>query len=217
MEYTKQLPVNKTWPWLLVAILAVLTGLYPFTYYFIRAGQFGLLRSKPAALIGNAFYIVPFYFHVTFGGLALLTGWSQFNTRIRERRIRLHRNLGKIYILSVLFSSLAGLIIAFHAHGGLISSLGFGLLSLCWLYSDIRAYVAIRKLDIDTHRAWMIRNYAMTFAAVTLRIYLPLSSMVLHLDFTTAYRAIAWLCWVPNLLIAERIIARRPPGMLQNR
>jgi hypothetical protein len=53
----------------------------------------------------------------------------------------------------------------------------------------------------------MIRNYALTFAAVTLRIYLPLMTPFLfHGDFLAAYRTISWLCWVPNLAIAEWII-----------
>jgi hypothetical protein len=51
----------------------------------------------------------------------------------------------------------------------------------------------------------MIRSYALTFAAVTLRIWLPLGQ-VLHFDFVEAYRVIAWLCWVPNLLAAEWIL-----------
>ncbi len=55
----------------------------------------------------------------------------------------------------------------------------------------------------------MIRNYAPAFAAVTLRIYLPFSQAVLHADFLASYRIISWLCWAPNLLIAEMIVRRR--------
>jgi hypothetical protein len=55
----------------------------------------------------------------------------------------------------------------------------------------------------------MIRSYALTLAAVTLRLWLPLSQ-VAGIDFMTAYVAIAWLCWVPNLLVAEWFLRRRP-------
>jgi len=48
----------------------------------------------------------------------------------------------------------------------------------------------------------MIRSFALTFSAVTLRLYILLSQM-LGLDFITAYRAIAWLAWIPNALFAE--------------
>jgi hypothetical protein len=47
-----------------------------------------------------------------------------------------------------------------------------------------------------------VRNFALTFAAVTLRIYLPLSNVV-GIDFDVAYPVIAWIAWVPNLLVAE--------------
>ena len=47
-----------------------------------------------------------------------------------------------------------------------------------------------------------MRNFALTFAAVTLRVYLP-TSMALGVPFESAYPLIAWLCWVPNLLVAE--------------
>jgi hypothetical protein len=52
----------------------------------------------------------------------------------------------------------------------------------------------------------MIRSYALCFAAVTLRIWLPLFQFALGLEFIFAYRIIAWLCWVPNLVVAELIV-----------
>ena len=48
----------------------------------------------------------------------------------------------------------------------------------------------------------MVRNFSLTLAAVSLRVWLPLSMMA-GIDFVLAYSVIAWLCWVPNLLIAE--------------
>ena len=101
---------------------------------------------------------------------------------------------------------------AFHAFGGLPARLGFGVLALLWLYTGYRAYRAIRARDIAAHRRWMVRNFALTFAAVMLRLYLP-SAMASGMAFELAYPVIAWLCWVPNLVVAEWIIrrtARRP-------
>ena len=63
-------------------------------------------------------------------------------------------------------------------------------------------------LDVDAHRAWMLRSYALTLAAVTLRIYIPLSQ-VAGVEFEAAYQAISWFCWVPNLLIVEWIVLTR--------
>ncbi len=74
----------------------------------------------------------------------------------------------------------------------------------------MRAYAAIRARDIELHRRWMVRNFALTFAAVTLRLWLP-ASVVSGIPFEAAYPVIAWLCWVPNLLAAELLL--RPAGM----
>jgi hypothetical protein len=62
--------------------------------------------------------------------------------------------------------------------------------------------IAIRQGRIADHRDWMLRSYALTLAAVTLRLYLP-ASQIAGISFLIAYPAIAWLCWVPNLLVAE--------------
>ena len=65
------------------------------------------------------------------------------------------------------------------------------------------------KRDIPAHRDWMIRNFALSIAAVTLRIYLPLLLLLLHWSFRQTYITVSWLCWVPNLLVAEWLVRRR--------
>ena len=104
--------------------------------------------------------------------------------------------------LGVLLGGLAGLYMALHAFGGALSQVGFASLALAWLYSGLRAYLAIRDRDPESHRRWMVRNFALTFAAVTLRVYLP-TSIGAGMDFEVAYPIIAWACWLPNLIVAE--------------
>jgi uncharacterized membrane protein len=199
--------IAKSLPRITVAVLAVMTGLYP-AFYYIHSGNPGLLQQKSAELLTSYFYRGAFFAHITFGGLALLIGWMQFSKKIRARNPDLHRGLGKAYMAAVGLSAVGGYIIAMSATGGPVSMAGFGLLAIVWLYTDLRGYVAIRRLDIARHRAWMLRNYSLTFAAVTLRIYLPLATAILHFDFIPSYRVISWLCWVPNLFVAE-MLARR--------
>ena len=85
---------------------------------------------------------------------------------------------------------------------------GFGALAVFWFFSGFEAYCMARKRDILAHRNWMIRNFALSLAAVTLRIYLPLL-LLLHCSFRHAYITVSWLCWVPNLLVAEWLVRRR--------
>jgi uncharacterized membrane protein len=148
-------------------------------------------------------------FHVLGSGVALLLGGFQFLPGLRARRLNLHRWLGRTYLLAVLIGGIGGLMLATQAEGGLVSRTGFGLLGALWLTSGWRAYAAIRRKDIASHRLWMIRNFALTFAAVTLRAYLGIMTGFLEMDFAVAYPAIAWLCWVPNLIVAEWVILRR--------
>ena len=85
---------------------------------------------------------------------------------------------------------------------GWIASSGFLALGAAWIVATGLAVRFILQSDASRHRRWMIRSYALTAAAITLRIYLPLI-FVFHWPFSIAYPAIAWLCWIPNALAAE--------------
>lgn len=145
------------------------------------------------------------YAHVFASLFALTLGPFQFWARLRSTRPALHRWSGRLYLgIGVLFGGLAGLLVAFDAFGGPIARLGFGCLAVAWLFSGFRAYRAIRARDVVSHRRWMVRNFALTFAAVTLRLWLP-GLVVSGVPFGVAYPIIAWLCWVPNLVVAELV------------
>jgi uncharacterized membrane protein len=146
--------------------------------------------------------------HVFSAVVALALGTFQFNRGLRARRPRLHRVMGRLYLgVGVLVGGLSGLYLAAGAFGGPVARLGFASLALAWLYTGWKAYAAIRAGDVTSHRAWMVRNFALTAAAVTLRIYLPFS-MLAGIPFEVAYPAIAWLCWLPNLVAALLLTAR---------
>ena len=87
--------------------------------------------------------------------------------------------------------------------------LGFGVLALLWLGTGAMAYYRIRHGAVASHRRWMIRCFALTLAAVTLRILLPLSQAA-GIPFVSAYQLIAWACWLPNLALAEWWLRREP-------
>ena len=107
-----------------------------------------------------------------------------------------------------LLGGVAGLILAFGSAAGPIATAGFGLLALGWLFSTFKAWRHAVSREIAIHERWMIRSFAFCFAAVTLRLYLiPVG--VFALGFFPAFRVISFACWVPNIFIAEWIIARR--------
>lgn len=187
--------------WMLFALLALSIGFYPAIYLFIDR-SFGLLSTKSPELLGNALWNIGFYAHIFPGGIAMLTGWSQFIPTLRNRYPAWHRGLGKIYVASVLVSGLAGFSIGFFATGGPVAAAGFVSLAVIWLYTTMSAYNHIRKGQIQAHEKMMRYSYAACFAAVTLRIWFPLLFLALE-DYMTAYRVAAWMCWVPNLMVVR--------------
>jgi uncharacterized membrane protein len=193
--------------WFVFVTLAICIGLYPLFYLFVDR-EFGLLASKSESLLSNVVWNIGFYGHIFFGGIALLIGWMQFSKKMRTSNLNRHRLVGKVYVLSVLISGVCGIYIGFYATGGLISSIGFILLGVFWLYTTITAYKAVRKGDIELHQGFMIYSYALCFAAVTLRIWLPLLTIGFG-DFVPAYRVVAWLCWVPNVVFAYFWVRRK--------
>jgi uncharacterized membrane protein len=146
--------------------------------------------------------------HVFASMVALLLGPFQFAAGLRARRPALHRWMGRAYLgVGVGLGGVSGFVLAQYAYGGAGARWGFGLLALAWLSTGALALRAVLRGEIAAHRRWMLRNFALSLAAVTLRIYVP-SSMLAGAPFETAYAAIAWLCWVPNLVLAELLVRR---------
>lgn len=196
--------------WFLFAFFAIVIGVYPLLYAFLAyvGVEEGIRASKTAELISNTIWNIGFYTHISFGGLALLVGWIQFSKRFRNANLKRHRFIGKIYMIAVLFSGIAGFYIAFNATGGIFSQIGFGSLALIWLFTTARAFQSIKKGNIKGHEMFMIYSYAACFAAVTLRFWLPILTLAFG-DFVQAYRVVAWLSWVPNMFFAYFFIKRK--------
>lgn len=156
------------------------------------------------------------YLHAFASGIALLVGPFQFLKKLRDNRPSVHRTMGRIYLASIYVGGISGLIIAAETVAGVSGTVGFSLLALLWMYTATRALIAIRGGQVKHHQRWMIYNFALTFAAVTLRLYLGIGMAVLigllgftpDMAFTEIYRTVPWLCWVPNLIVAQLIIDR---------
>lgn len=173
--------------------------------------QTGLVKAK--LMYGSKlseFWYVMLFIHITTSIVALVIGPFTLSTKFRERNINHHRIAGRIYMVGILLGGVSGLYLSFYATGGLVAKLGFGLLSVFWLTSAYQALHRVKNKKMKEHRNWMIRNYSLTFAAVTLRIWLPLFIVLFGIEqFELSYAIIAWLAWVPNLIIAELFIRQR--------
>ena len=165
-------------------------------HYFITGSKFA-----PGQL-GPLFDAHPMLFllHVGGGFVALTMGVLQFMPR--TRRSSWHRRAGKAYVMACLLGGIGGIGIAAFSKSGLVAQTGFLTLAVLWILATLKGYAAIQKRDIARHRIWMWRSYGMTSGAITLRLILPIGS-ILGVDFAILYPFTAWASWISSLMIAE--------------
>jgi uncharacterized membrane protein len=183
--------------WALAAVLSL--GVALFSYRLLVPNPPAVGDDVLANLMRRPWLPV----HAGFAATALLVGPFQFLPRLRLRAPKLHRNIGKLYVIACLGAAPAGLLLAIGTDAGPIAQWGFGTLAVLWFAATAYAFWLATQRRIAEHRRWMIRSFAMTFAAVTLRLYLPIPPMFLHMSFIEGYRAISWISWTSNLLVAE--------------
>lgn len=163
-------------------------------------------------VLANLFVHPALAIHAGAASIALIIGPFQFIRTKSGRRPGWHRATGPVYVAACLVAAPAGFVLALGSSAGPIASVGFGLLAAIWFYVNARGLNAVLKGRYAEHGRWMIRSYALTFAAVTLRLYLPIGGAALG-DFMTFYRIDAWVSWVPNLLLVEAWLRMRGPRL----
>lgn len=182
-----------------------LMGMIIYPYLSFRYDVDFLLTKQTVLHILS--WRVAFYTHITTSLFVLLIGIFQFVKPILIHQPRLHRLLGKIYIaLTIFISAPSGLIMAFYANGGIWAKVSFVMVSVLWWYFTFRAYRKIRKGDVKAHLDNMYRSYALTFSAITLRLYVFFLPGFLNLHGKEMYTLVSWLSWVPNLIFAEILV-----------
>lgn len=152
---------------------------------------------------------IPLYAHLVFGPLALALLPFQFWGKLRTKRPAIHRWIGRVSVASIFVASIGAMIIAPHTTAGPVAAIGFFLLGLFWFATTAIAFYHVRAGRIAQHKRWMIRSASLTIAGIMLRLYLPIFMFGTNMEFMEFYPIVAWLCWVPNLLVAEWIL-RRP-------
>lgn len=174
--------------------------------YFNFDSNYSFLKLKKEA-IATGCYLPAYYSHVLISGIILVAGFFQLFPKSSSKYKKLHRALGYIYVIGILFLA---------APGGLLMSLFIGrgpwvlasfiTLSMLWFLFTSKAFSEIKKGNIAAHQQWMWRSYALTFSAVTLRLYILITSASINLNNPEAYATIAWLSWVPNLIFVEIVV-----------
>ena len=176
--------------------------------YIPISSNVSFLMIKQTEVASRPEYLPLFYIHVYSSIFALMAG---FIAVFFDKSLKfLHRFSGRVYVfVTLFFSSLSGIYIGVFANGGLVAKVSFVILGTLWFYATYKSYVEIRKRNISQHRIWMWRSYALALSAITLRMWKVILVYLFHPNPMDVYQIIAWLGWVPNLLLVEYIIKKQ--------
>lgn len=154
-------------------------------------------------------YLWFFYTHVYTSIFVLLAGFLAI-LRKDFRLKNFHRNAGKIYIfLILLFAAPSGIYMGIFANGGFLSKISFIILGSLWWFFTFKAYQLARQKKFKEHKQWMWRSFALTISALTLRIWKVIIVYLFHPNPMDVYQIIAWLGWIPNILLIEYLITKK--------
>ena len=153
----------------------------------------------------------PVVVHIISVTIFAILGAFQFSARLRRHRPNWHRRSGRLLVVAGLVVAGSGLwMTLFYANapGGYLLWVVRLLVGSAMAASIVLAFTAIRRRDIPTHRAWMIRAYALATGAGTQAIIGGFSEPAFGTgDLPKAlYMTVGWLI---NIAVAEWII-RRP-------
>ena len=202
-------PRRSDW-WIPLPLIAL--SLIPFIFGTLRVIE---VLGGPHVMPANpriASAPSPAVVHIIGGGLFLLVGSFQLSRRIRNRWRTWHRRAGRVLMTLGLAAALAGLWMTLlyprQTGTGPVLQVSRVLFALMMAASIVLGFRAVRRGDLDQHRAWMIRAYALGFGAATQTITIGVGEGVfgettLTTDISTA------AAWIINLAAAEYLI-RRP-------
>lgn len=196
--------------WVAISIILLLIVLLTVNTlsYLNFSSDYGFLKLKQNA-VASGWYLPAYYAHVLVGGVILLVGFFQLFTKYSLRFPLVHKYVGRFYVYGILFfSAPGGFVMSFFIDRGNWVFISFILQSFLWFVFTGIAFKKIIERNLAEHRKWMIRSYALTFAAVTLRLYVFIFNDHVELSSTKAYALIAWASWTINLILAEIYLAR---------
>jgi len=207
--------------WLLLVVAMVFGVVLSYPYLGLD------IENSRLEMHGSLHYAV-LAAHIFTAVVALVIGPVQFMPKVRAHR-RIHRILGRTYLFAgVLPSAVAAIPVAAWS-GRLVTQIGLTTAAVLWLVTGGLAYRAARRRDVRAHRAWMMRNYALTFLAVTSRILVPVLLLAQIAvggagagsigDRAPAMIPIGQtLGWIINLFLAEILVRRvRAPARSRGR
>ena len=175
--------------------------------YIPAQSDVSFLMIKQTEVNTHSEYLYFFYAHVYTSIFVLFSGFIAVFVKPKAAFRNLHRFFGKIYvILLLLIAAPSGIYMGFYANGGILAKISFVILGILWWFTTYKAYLEIRKKNVLNHKKWMYRSYALAVSAITLRLWKVVLVYFFQPNPMDVYEIIAWLGWVPNLILTEILI-----------
>lgn len=154
-------------------------------------------------------YLYFFYAHVYTSIFVLMSGFLAIIRKDFGLK-NFHKNVGKIYIFLILFlAAPSGIYMGVFANGGIYSKISFVILGCLWWFSTFKAFQLARQKKFKEHKQWMWRSFALTISAITLRMWKVIIVYLFHPNPMGVYQIIAWMGWIPNIILIEYLITKK--------
>ncbi|KAK3296550.1 uncharacterized protein B0H64DRAFT_461913 [Chaetomium fimeti] len=107
----------------------------------------------------------------------------QFVPVIRRTFVLFHRINGYLIIILSLVSTAGAIMLARNAVGGWMDvQMGVGTMSIAFVSSLALALYNVKRLQIEQHRAWMLRAWFYAGSIITMRLILVISTTIISSD-----------------------------------
>ena len=151
------------------------------------------------------------YLHIVPGTVFLVLALPQLSARVRRRRLRLHRRMGRVAIVLGLLSAAFGLLFgARHAFGGAPQTAATVVFGAWFAVTLLLGLRAARGHRVVQHRRWMIRAFAVSTGVGTIRLWVGLLLGTGLTDFRGAFGWAFWLGLTMHVVAAEIYLRHRP-------
>ena len=138
---------------------------------------------------------------------ALLLGPMQFSDRLRQRFTKLHRVVGRIYVAGVFTAGPLGFYLQFfQERTGAPRSFSMAALvdASLWMITTGIALAFILRGNVNLHRQWMTRSFAVAIVFLEVRVILGVTGWENLGERAT--EATVWGCVAFSILAADIVL-----------
>lgn len=166
--------------------------------FLVDAGAAVWIRYEPIK-----FHLIP---HGIGGTLALAIGAAQFSSRLRRNHLRVHRLLGKIYIIGNFVMAPVAILMALKISPWFMTVFTITQAATLMVFTAA-AYWSIRHKNVTQHREWMVRSYAVLLIFLEGRVLMAIPPIAQQgMDSVVL---VNWACFAVSLVVAEFVLRWR--------